>query len=1085
MHTLRSAATLLAAADSLDGLTPIAAALGFGAPAPLDVPTRSSLGIPPAFVDARCAPGRGALRALLLVHDGPVPLRESVQRLASRLAGRGPHAIWLALIAEQRGTRIALATWSAARRPPRVAALLADRAQLVDSDAETCCAMAALADGPDALVHARWLDVLGRDALTRRFYRLLEAIVLDLAGSVAPAIPESDARELALLLVSRLLFLAFVETKGWLDGDRAWLQHAFDRVAADGGDIHRRLLQPLFFGTLNTPRPRRAAAARVFGRIPFLNGGLFAPAPVERRWRQSRFRDEHLGRVFGELLARHRFTALEHTATWSEAAVDPEMLGRAFESLMMSRERRSTGTYFTPAAIVASATEQAIATALAGTGLDPDLVRGAVQRAAVPHAWHARLAARAAELRVVDPACGSGAFLVYALERIAALRRACGDHRPIADVRRDVLTTSIFGVDIHPTAVWLCELRLWLSVVIESDDTDPMDVVPLPNLDRTIRVGDALTGADFASPHAIPLRGGARVALLRGRYARATGARKRTLATALDTAERAVALRELDAEIARAVADRRERLLAARTRDLFGARNGVTADDRRSLAGIRARLAALRARRRSVHADGALPFGFATQFPDVAVRGGFDIVVGNPPWVRLHNIAAATRARLRNEFFVFRHAAWRDGAAQANAGAGFAAQVDLASLFVERSVGLVRPGGTLALLLPAKPWRSLAGGGVRRLLADRTTVLAIEDWSEAPAVFDAATYPSLLVAQRRLSPPPPLLAVEPADDTKDCAARRAPDAPPLRIVNHGRDAELRWELPRATLTLDADAASPWLLVPPAVRNAFDRLRAAGVPLGESAFGRPLLGVKCGANDAFVVRVVRAGRTTSIVSAGDRRGEVETALLRPLLRGETVTPWRARVDGESLLWPHGPDYAPLDRLPPLVGRWLLDWQRVLRARADARGERWWTLFRTAGAHNETPRVVWADVARRPRAAVLAAGDPSVPLNSCYVMRCADDLDAATFAALLNSPLAAAWLAVVAEPARGGYRRFLGWTMSLLPVPRDWDRARATLGALGARALAGVPVSDAELFDAALLAWRVRRADVEPLVSWYTR
>ena len=59
------------------------------------------------------------------------------------------------------------------------------------------------------------------------------------------------------------------------------------------------------------------------------------------------------------------------------------------------------------------------------------------------------------------------------------------------------------------------------------------------------------------------------------------------------------------------------------------------------------------------------------------------------------------------------------------------------------------------------------------------------------------------------------------------------------------------------------------------------------------------------------------------------------------------------------------------------------------------------------------------------------------------------------------------------------------MSLLPVPHDWDRTRATLGALGMRALAGDPVSDADLFDAALLAWRVRRADVEPLVAWYTR
>ena len=77
-------------------------------------------------------------------------------------------------------------------------------------------------------------------------------------------------------------------------------------------------------------------------------------------------------------------------------------------------------------------------------------------------------------IRVLDPACGSGAFLVHALERIASMRLECGEDAPIAEVRRRVLMTSIFGVDLNPTAVWLCELRLWLSIVIESADGDPV-----------------------------------------------------------------------------------------------------------------------------------------------------------------------------------------------------------------------------------------------------------------------------------------------------------------------------------------------------------------------------------------------------------------------------------------------------------------------------------------------------------------------------------------------------------------------------------------------------------------------------------
>ena len=82
------------------------------------------------------------------------------------------------------------------------------------------------------------------------------------------------------------------------------------------------------------------------------------------------------------------------------------------------------------------------------------------------------------------------------LERIASLQAALGDDRDMASIRRDVLTRSIFGVDVNPTAVWLCGLRLWLSVVIESADDDVGGMLPLPNLDRNIRVGDALGERD-------------------------------------------------------------------------------------------------------------------------------------------------------------------------------------------------------------------------------------------------------------------------------------------------------------------------------------------------------------------------------------------------------------------------------------------------------------------------------------------------------------------------------------------------------------------------------------------------------------
>jgi hypothetical protein len=111
-----------------------------------------------------------------------------------------------------------------------------------------------------------------------------------------------------------------------------------------------------------------------------------------------------------------------------------------------------------------------------------------------------------------------------------------------------------------------------------------------------------------------------------------------------------------------------------------------------------------------------------------------------------------------------------------------------------------------------------------------------------------------------------------------------------------------------------------------------------------------------------------------------------------------------------------------------------------------------------------------------------GDPIVPLNTCYAVSCITLDDAHGLAALLNSPLASAWLNVVAEPARGGYRRYLGWTMSLLPLPSEWERARKHLAPLGARAMSGDVPSDDKLLTAVLDAYGLSPADIQPLLSW---
>lgn len=1071
MQTLRSAATMLGAAASSEALVPLAAAIlgGTGEPEPLAREAADRLGLSRELHDLRVLRGPGTLRALVAESGEVAALRDVVVRAAARLSQRSPHLLWLLAICSRRDTQVAIASWSADRSPPRVVALVADRSRVVDSDAETVCALAAARGSVDVLVHLRWMELLGREALTRRFYRTLERTVASLATGASGRASGEDRASLALLCMSRLLFLSFVEAKGWLDGDRGFLARRFDDCSASGGGFDARVLRVLFFGTLNTPLRSRAPAARGLGRIPFLNGGLFSRTPLERRIRDLRFRDEDLGAVFGDLLGRYRFTAREDSATWSEAAIDPEMLGKAFESLMASRDRRGSGAFFTPQAIVAHVTHAALADALGGDGIEHATVLAA-SGGAVDPGDAARLARRIAGLRVLDPACGSGAFLVQVLEQLSALAATCGDNRPTDAIRRDVLSRSIFGVDINPTAAWLCELRLWLSVVIESNHDDPMRAPPLPNLDHHIRIGDALSGEGFGDAPATgaPRRGGpaARIERLRARYTRATGRRKETLGEALDGEERGAALAALEAELGHVRHARQDLLAAVRSRDLFGGRTEPSAMERTMLEALRRQARALRVRRHALQRGGPLPFTFPAHFADVAAGGGFDAVIGNPPWVRIHNISPGMRNGLRQRYRVFREAAWSSGAAGARAGSGFAGQVDMAALFVERSLGLLRPGGTLALLLPVKLWRSLAGGGVRQALLDDARLVAIEDWTGGPASFDAAVYPSLVVAKRW---------------------RQGVDEPSLglRAAVHRRGRVYTWPASRARLSLDATPGSPWLIVPPDVRSAFDRLTNGGLPLAHNPIGRPLLGVKSGCNEAFVVEVDAGGccDDTVAIRASDRTGRIEAAMLRPLLRGEDISRWRIEAGPRAIIWTHRDDGSPLERLPRLAERWLAPWRARLAARSDARSSaRWWALYRTESAAADVSRVVWSDFGRTPRAAVVPVGSRVVPLNSCYVARCADPDDALALAALLNSALAAAWLSLVAEPARGGYHRYLGWTLALLPLPREWERAKGILAPMGLRAAAGLPPEPSELLDAVIRAYRVRPADMAPLLAW---
>ena len=341
MQTLERAAALLRGATSLDRVAAILGEIGFSqTPLPLDRSAIAALGLPDNLCAARITQGSGALRGLALELDDASELRETLTRAAGALARTASHLLWLIVAIRKSPADLAIICWRSTGSRPRVVSLVCRRDRILQSDAETLCTLAAVGGDSDLLTHARWLDVLGREAITNRFFRRLEKTVDELAGSLTGHIERAERRELALLYISRLIFLSFLETKGWLNGDFSFLASAYSRCMEVGGRFQKRVLEPLFFGTLNTRMRARSPRAREFGRIPFLNGGLFSRSHLEKQRRACPFSDASFGDAFASLFSHYRFSGREDTSCWSDAAIDPEILGKAFEALMAAEDRK-------------------------------------------------------------------------------------------------------------------------------------------------------------------------------------------------------------------------------------------------------------------------------------------------------------------------------------------------------------------------------------------------------------------------------------------------------------------------------------------------------------------------------------------------------------------------------------------------------------------------------------------------------------------------------------------------------------------------------------------------------------------------
>lgn len=822
-----------------------------------------------------------------------------------------------------------------------------------------------------------FVEVTSRDRATREFFKRFSSSVAMIADSLGERVQgetKEECRRHAILVLSRLLFLYFIQRRGWLNGEARYLLERFREAEREGREFYATVLLPLFFGCLNTPPAERQDSVAPLGLVPYLNGGLFNPARFELANASVSLSNELIREVLSTF---EPFTFVVDERDSGGSSIDPEMLGKVFESLMAEDERLRSGTFYTPREVVDTMTEEAL---IAWIADDAETLLSQVSAENFDAQTALRMLERLRSVRVLDPACGSGAFLLaslYAIEKLTRSLEIAAGVEPEKELRRRIVERSLFGVDLKPEAVRLCELRLWLAIVVV-EETDVAALLPLPNLDRNIFQGntlfsptDALTldRRDLYHDWMYALRGRRQ---LIDSYRHAEPQLKRVLGEAI---------RKNDRELVIAFANRAIDVYGAEAQSLvaqgamFGSRAAaVAAEDPRASA---ARGLLERAQRDEIDF-----FSCDVHFAHVLAEGGFDVVVGNPPWVRHARLSVEDRRRLSDRYSFFRG----DGSGPR--------QSDLAIAFCERAMNLLATGGVLSFLLPSKVLSAGYAAEMRRRIAAECEIRSLRDYSsDARTLFDADTFPLALTLRRR----------------------RSIDAPVL-VTTEGRS----FSVTQSEVVL---SNGTWSTAHPRARAVLNRLRDSFPSLAATLERNPTMGVKTGANRFFLLDDVGFERGRAIV-----RGKVEVPLdaLCRTVRGRDLERWKLR-QSSWMLWSPGRHCDASQWVSELAALYAIAPQdlHLSYVRSEHLGI----------------KVAWKDLSRGLRAAVLPAVTniagrdfPLIPNQTLYFIDAASLTEAHVLAAILNSSVVGALAVERCDRAKDNHFRYFGRSIAELPMPQ---------------------------------------------------
>lgn len=739
----------------------------------------------------------------------------------------------------------------------------------------------------------------GRE-LTTKFYHLYAGIRQQVFTQLRHANSAADPNEILRCtqkLLDRVLFCSFCEDRGLLPPNTV-------RGAFEHSDPYNpRPIWENFRGLFRSVDVGNATL-----KIPAYNGGLFAHDPGL----DTLTVPDGVCALFRDLAEYDYRPARESDAADDSVEIRPvidvDILGHIFEQSITDLERlrldlasgdaapdeaeaktrrKKEGAFYTPAFITRyiveqtlgsviharfealRSTEEAAATGTAKKALaDPSAYDLAAlkepQRKALIHFWE-QWQEHLKALRIVDPACGSGAFLIEAFDQLhahyevsnARLEELRG-HRTLFDLDRQILQHNLYGADLNAEAIQICQLSLWIKTAAHGKQ--------LTSLDHSIREG-----------------------------------------------------------------------------------NSIISDT-------------------TVHAKA---FDWQAAFPEVMAQGGFDVVVGNPPYVR-QELLTPFKPWLEQRY------------------ASYHGMADLYVYFYELGMKLLRPGGLMSYIVTNKWMKAGYGEPLRRFFRDQAWVRSVVDFGHAKQIFEEAdVFPCIIVAEKPTTEAKPTTA-------RLCTIPREQ----LRID----DLSVQIDKEGQEMDIEQLSIESWQLEPKAVAELLQKIRGTGKPLKSIVGSAPQYGIKTGFNDAFLIDDATKQK---LIQAHDGCREH----IKPYLRGSDLDRWHSNWDH---LWmvvmpssnDHDWPWANLEgdaaeekfrELYPSLHAQMKPHEAALRKRQD-KGRHWWELRACAYWDVfEKPKIFYQEIQFHPSYSLDAAGRFG---NNKTFFLSTDDL---FLLAVLNSPL----------------------------------------------------------------------------------